>query len=32
MNYDVHYYSVKFEIKIQLVYGEKKIVLWDKMN
>ena len=24
MHYDVHYYSAKFEIKIQLVYGETK--------
>ena len=33
MHCDVHYHSVKFKIKIQLVYGEiKKIVLWDKMD
>jgi hypothetical protein len=25
---DVHYYHAKFEIKIQLVYGERK----DKLN
>ena len=24
MQYDVHYYPAKFEIKIQLVYGEIK--------
>ena len=24
MHYDVHYYLAKFEIKIQLVYGEIK--------
>jgi len=24
MHCDVHYYSTKFEIKIQLVYGETK--------
>ena len=24
MHYDVHYYSAKFEIKIELVYGETK--------
>jgi len=24
MHCDVHYYSAKFEIKIQLVYGETK--------
>ena len=32
MHCDVHYYSAKFEIKIELVYGEKKIVLGDKIN
>jgi hypothetical protein len=32
---DVHYYTAKFEIKIQLVYRKTKkiqIVLWGKMN
>jgi len=24
IHYDVHYYSAKFEIKIQLMYGETK--------
>ena len=34
MHCDVHYYPAKLEIKIQLVYGEKKreIVLWGKVN
>ena len=26
MNYYVHYYPAKFEIKIQLVYGETKTI------
>jgi len=32
MHCDVHYYPAKFEIKIQLVYGEikKDIILWGK--
>jgi hypothetical protein len=28
MHCDVHYYPAKFEIKIQLVYGEKKDKLY----
>ena len=34
MHCDVHYYSAKFEIKVQLVYGEEKrqIILWDKID
>ena len=24
MNYDIHYYAAKFEIKIELEYGETK--------
>ena len=34
MHCDVHYYSVKFEIKIQLMYGEtkKQIIYRDKMD
>ena len=31
---DAHYYLAKFEIKLQLVWSNKKrqIVLWAKMN
>ena len=33
MHCDVHYYSAKFEIKIQLVYTEIKFfALWDIMD
>jgi len=34
MHYDVHYYSAKFEIKIQLMYGETKKTncIWGKMD
>ena len=28
MHYDVHYYSTKFKIKIQLVYGETKKIIY----
>ena len=28
MHYDVHYYSAKFEIKIELEYGETKKKLY----
>ena len=30
MHCDVHYYPAKFEIKIQLVYGEIKKINYDK--
>ena len=29
MHCDVHYYPAKFEIKIQLVYGETKKTLYE---
>ena len=34
MHCDIHYYPTKFEIKIQLVYGEtkKQIVYRDKID
>ena len=34
MHYDVQYYPVKFEIKIQLMYGETKKTncIWGKMD